>query len=136
MAIRHDSGWYKKLASGKVDHIRNQVNNIGYMDKAGRPTCNSYHIQPASTSRPTTEGRVRGDSNKNQQTHSVPTRRLPEGQYCVERLISKRKKVCVPYIIAIYVYSVTEQFTGIKCIYIAKYLCVNGLYSCLCYSGV
>ena len=32
MAIRHESGWYKKLASGKVDHIRNQVNNIGYMD--------------------------------------------------------------------------------------------------------
>ena len=62
MAIRHDSGWYKKRASGKVDHICNQVNNIGYMDKAGQSACNLYHIQPASTSRPTsssTEGRVR-----------------------------------------------------------------------------
>ena len=101
MAIRHDPGWYNKLASGKVDHIHNQVNNIGYMDKVGRPACNSYHIQPASTSRPTsssTEGRVRQDSSKNRQTRSVPTRRLPEGQYCVERLISKRKKVCVCHI--------------------------------------
>ena len=40
MAIRHDPGWYNKLASGKVDHIHNQVNNIGYMDKVGRPACN------------------------------------------------------------------------------------------------
>ena len=51
MVIRHDPGWYKRLASGKVDHIHNQVNNICYMDKAGRPACNSYHIysqlQPA-----------------------------------------------------------------------------------------
>ena len=102
MAIRHDPGWYKKLASGKVDHTHNQVNNIGYMDKAGRLACNSYHIQPASTSTSSsTKGRVRRDFGKNRHTRSVPTRRLPEGQYCVERLISKRKKVCVPYIIAI-----------------------------------
>ena len=25
MATRRDPGWYKKLVSGKVDHIRNQV---------------------------------------------------------------------------------------------------------------
>ena len=54
MAIRHDPGWYKKLASGKVDHTRNQVNNIGYiyMDKAGRPACNSYYIYTCSQLQP------------------------------------------------------------------------------------
>ena len=47
MAITDDPGRYKRLASGKVDHIRNQVNNIGSMDKAGWPASIYSQLQPA-----------------------------------------------------------------------------------------
>lgn len=52
MATRHGPGWYKKLVSGKVDHIRDQVANqyICHMDKAsdGRYALHiSCSLQPA-----------------------------------------------------------------------------------------
>ena len=53
-------------------------------------------MQPASTSEEVSTGVHRDSTAEKRHTHrvTVPTLRLPKGQYCVERLISKRKKVC------------------------------------------
>ena len=54
-------------------------------------------MQPASTSEEVSTGVHRDSTAEKRHTRrvTVPTLRLPEGQYCVERLISKRKKVHV-----------------------------------------
>ena len=78
-------------------------------------------MQPASTSEEVSTGVHRDSTAEKRHTCwvTVPTLRLPEGQYCVERLISKHKKMRVCACACVCVWR--------ACVHVC--VCVTDLYS-------
>lgn len=96
MAKRREPGWYRKLANGKIE--RKQVY---YREPTA---CIVLCMQPVLNletgpdyerrRRPISTGQPEFDEQQ-QEPAPCSDNELPEHQYHVERIISKRKKVCL-----------------------------------------